>query len=154
MMMDTGRNNWRVPREFMGEIWAETTLENSGDRIRSQAGDIAKEKIRRCHIRAMVDTGARTLALPEEIVAELGLTVRTGIPVRYADGRREVRPVAGPVTIEILGRPMIADCIVLPEGTEPLIGQIILERLDLVADCANETLAPNPASPETPLIRV
>ena len=49
---------------------------------------------------------------------------------------------------------MTADCIVGPPLSEPLIGQIILEGLDLVADCANQTLAPRPESPELPLLKL
>jgi len=62
----------------------------------------------------MVATGARMLYLPEDIVAKLGLTTRYKTRVRYADGRREEIPVAGPVTITIQGRSINSDCLVGP----------------------------------------
>ena len=67
----------------------------------------------------------------------------------YADERREIRPVAGPVTVHIGNRVMNTDCIVGPPLSEPLIGQIVLEAMDLVADCTNRTLgaAPGVAGP-------
>ena len=34
------------------------------------------------------------------------------------------------------------DCVVGPPLSEPLIGQIVLEALDLIADCTNRTLTP------------
>ena len=34
------------------------------------------------------------------------------------------------------------DCVVGPPLSEPLIGQIVLEALDLITDCANRTLTP------------
>jgi hypothetical protein len=34
------------------------------------------------------------------------------------------------------------ECIVAPPLSEVLIGQVVLERLDLIADCTNRTLTP------------
>jgi hypothetical protein len=47
---------------------------------------------------------------------------------------------------EILGRDTIEEALVL--GDEVLIGQTVLEKLDLQADCANRRLVPNPAHPD------
>lgn len=71
----------------------------------------------------------------------------------YADERTEVRRVAGPVTVRIGKRSMIAECVVGPPRSEPLVGQIVLEALDLVADCANQTVGPRPESPDLPLLK-
>ena len=49
---------------------------------------------------------------------------------------------------------MNTDCIVGLPLSEPLIGQIVLEALDLVADCTNHTLAPRPESPDSPLLKL
>ena len=46
------------------------------------------------------------------------------------------------------------DCIVGPPLSEPLIGQIVMEALDLVADCTNRTLGPRPESPDSPLLKL
>ena len=56
--------------------------------------------------------------------------------------------------IRIGDRATVTRCIVVPEDAEPLIGQLIMEELDLIADCLNQTLAPRPESPERPLLRV
>ena len=48
---------------------------------------------------------------------------------------------------------MSTDCVVGPPLSEPLIGQIILEALDLIADCTNRTLTPRPESPDYPLLK-
>ena len=55
--------------------------------------------------------------------------------------RREERPLAGPVAVQIGNRSMTMDCIG-PPLSEILIGQVVLERLDLIADCTNRTLTP------------
>jgi hypothetical protein len=35
-----------------------------------------------------------------------------------------------------------------------LIGQLVLEELDLVVDCARNTLGPRPESPTLPLLKL
>ena len=72
----------------------------------------------------------------------------------YANEYRETRQVAGPVTVHIGNRFMIAECVIGPPSSEPLIGQIVLEALDLVADCGSRTLAPRPESPDSPLLKL
>ena len=138
----------------MGEIVVEIELENLEDRIDAQRGRIDEASVRREVIAGVVDTGARMLALPQDVVDRLGLAELERVATTYADGRRGELPVAGPIDLRIGGRRMQAECIVVPTGAEALIGQIVLERLDLIADCANQTLGPRPESPDRPLLRV
>ena len=58
------------------------------------------------------------------------------------------------MTVRIGNRFMNTDCVVGPPLSEPLIGQIVLEALDLVADCTNRTLLPRPESPDSPLLKM
>ena len=101
-----------------------------------------------------MDTGAVMLMLPEDVVGRLGLATQRKVVVTYADERRELRPVAGPVTVHIGNRFMIADCVIGPPSSEPLIGHIVLGALDLVADGRNRTLGPRPESPDYPLLKL
>ena len=94
------------------------------------------------------------LVLPEDVVGRLGLETQREVIVTYADERKETRPVAGPVTVHIGNRFMNTDCIVGPPLSEPLIGQIVLEALDLIADCTNRTVTPRPESPDNPLLKL
>ena len=126
----------------MGEIHAEVTLENAGDHEYFRRGDRAENDIRRSIVDGIVDTGAVTLVLPQNIVERLGLQTQGTAFVTYADERREERPLAGPVTVQIGNRSMTMDCIVGPPLSEIFIGQVVLERLDLIADCTNRTLTP------------
>ena len=41
---------------------------------------------------------------------------------------------------------MPANCVVVPAGTDALVGQVVMKQLDLVADCATQTLGPRPES--------
>ena len=138
----------------MGEIVASMALENTVDRDNASDGLRDESTVRRATVDGVVDTGAVMLMLPEDVVGRLGLRTRRQVTVTYANEYRERRQVAGPVTVHIGDRFMIADCIVGPPSSEPLIGQVVLESLDLVADCANRTLGPRPESPDRPLLKL
>ena len=135
----------------MGEIRASVTLENSGDREYVYRGHGAETDIRRKTIEGVVDTGAVSLVIPEEIAAELGLRQWATRTVVYADERREQRPVTD-VTIEIGNLATRTEAIVGRAGTQVLIGQLVLEALDLIADCRNQKLAPR--HPEGPVLAI
>ena len=138
----------------MGEIVASVELENAADRGIVNQGLRDESTIRRTTVEGVVDIGAVMLMLPENVVSRLGLERQREVVVTYADERNETRPVAGPVTIHIGNRFMNTDCVVGPPLSEPLIGQIVLEALDLIADCTNRTLAPRPESPDSPLLKL
>lgn len=138
----------------MGEITVNVTLENAGDRYLFTQGNAKEADIHRTRIDATVDTGAVMLVLPQNVVERLGLRILRTVVVSYADERKEERPVAGPLTIHIGNRFMSTDCIVGPPLSEALIGQIVLEALDLLADCTKRTLTPRPESPDYPLLKL
>ena len=129
----------------MGEITVNIELENPGDRDYFERGHGQESDIRRSNVAAIVDTGAVMLVLPQNVVERLGVSIR----------RKEERPVAGPLTIRIGNRFMSTDCVVGPPLSEPLVvGQIVMEALDLIADCTNHTLTPRPESPDYPLLKL
>ena len=138
----------------MGEIVVEAQLENPLDRGYFERGLGEESEIRRTTVSAVVDTGAVMLMLPQNVVERLGLNIRRTVIVTYADERKEERPVAGPVTVKLCNRFMSIDCVVGPPLSEPLIGQVVLESLDLIADCRNQILAPRPESPDYPLLKL
>lgn len=39
-------------------------------------------------------------------------------------------------------------------GDEVIIGQTILEVLDMQVDCSNQELIPNPAHPDQPVVKI
>jgi clan AA aspartic protease len=103
---------------------------------------------------AVVDTGATMLVLPIEIVERLGLKKVRDVRVRYANGGSEPKGIYGIVNVEIKGRAGNFDVIAEAEGTQPLIGQIVLEELDLVVDPRSRLLVPNPSSPDMPMLEI
>jgi clan AA aspartic protease len=134
----------------MGKVMPTIRLTNEDDYANRNAGlDVP---LRSIEMPALVDTGATMLVLPAEVVAKLGLRTLGASKVRLADGRREDVLRVGPVRLEILGRPTTCEALVLPTGTQALIGQIPLEALDLIVDPKSQEVRPNPASPDAPLL--
>ena len=138
----------------MGEIAVQIELENFVDRALQRQGQRKEEQVRRHQLKGVVDTGAVMLMLPQDVVEKLGLENQRRVVVSYADDRKEERSVAGAVTIKIGDRAMTTECIVGPPLSEALIGQVVLEELDLVADCQNRTLSPRPESPIYPSLKL
>ena len=138
----------------MGEIVVAVQLENAIDRALQRRGALPEGQVRQLTVQAVVDTDAVMLVLPQDVVHKLGLTEQRTVLVRYADERTEERPVAEIVTLTIGDRTMTTECIVGPPLSEPLLGQIVLERLDLLADCQNQQLRPRPESPYYPLLKL
>ena len=136
----------------MGEIRTEIELENEGDREYFVRGGCDESDIRQTSVEGIVDTGAATLMLPQNVVERLGLGNKGTAFVTCADERRDERQLAGPVSVRIGNRAMVMNCIVGPPLSEPLIGQVVLETLDLVADCANRTVTPR--HPDYPLLKL
>ena len=127
----------------MGEIRASVTLENRDDRGAVRLGLRTEADVRRTTVEGVVDTGAVSLVIPEEIATELGLQDWGTRTVVYADERREERPVTD-VTIEIGNLATRTEAIVGATGSEVLIGQLVLEALDLIADRRRRTLVRAP----------
>jgi hypothetical protein len=42
----------------------------------------------------------------------------------------------------------------LMTGNEVLIGQMVLEAIDMQVDCTNQRLIPNPAHPDQPVLKL
>jgi clan AA aspartic protease len=132
----------KVERFEMGKVVEKVKLTNLFDTVRS------------VEVEAVIDTGATMMVLPQDIVNELGLRKIREVKARYANNRTELKSVYGVATIEIKGRAGNFDVLAEAEGSQPLIGQVVLEVLDLVVDPRTRRLIPNPASPEMPMVEV
>jgi predicted aspartyl protease len=129
-------------RPPVGRVTINVELSNNSDAAQVRAGTLPPERVRRISVPATVDTGRMRLALPESVVAALGLPPGGEVNVAYADGRTVRRNKAKSVLLQYLGRDGVFDAIVEPARTDALVGAIVLEELDLLVDCANQKLVP------------
>jgi clan AA aspartic protease len=129
-------------------VFRRIKITNATDEALARRGKIFEEEIRSYETEAMIDTGAVQTVIPADVVNLLGLQTPDQRGVEYADGRNEVVPVTEAIVIEVNRRQTNDEALVL--GDEILIGQTVLEKLDLHVDNANQKVIPNPEQPPTP----
>jgi hypothetical protein len=136
----------------MGEIRVKVKLTNATDEALHRARKLARKKVRTYEADAVVDTGAVRSVIPTHVQQKLGVGIRGSRVAGYADGRTETVGITDGIIFDLLGRDTIEEAMVL--GDEVLIGQTVLEKLDLLADCANRQVIPNPAHPDQPVTKI
>src|SRR5215210_1683215 len=109
----------------MGEVRVKVKLTNALDRALARRGKIEKKEIRSYEADALVDTGAVSSVVPQNVMEQLGLQSDGQRVAEYADGRNDVVDLTEPITFEIIGRRTTEGAMVL--GDEVIIGQTVLE---------------------------
>ena len=138
--------------ECMGEVRVRVRLTNAVDEALARRGALRPDEVRSYEAEALVDTGAVRTVLPTQVAERLGLGERGRRVAEYADGRKESVGVTEPLIVELEGRDTLEEALVL--GDEVLIGQTVLEKLDLFVDCQRHRVVPNPAHPDQPVTKV
>jgi clan AA aspartic protease len=138
------------PAPFMGEVRVKVRLINSADAQAAQAGKLPADQIRSLEADALVDTGAVRSCVPQPLLEQLGLRPFDDVTVELADGRKRQVGIVDGIRFEIMQRRSSDDALIL--GDEVLIGQTLLEKMDLLVDCSRQRLVP--AHPEGPISKV
>jgi predicted aspartyl protease len=136
----------------MGEIRVKVRLTNWMDSELAAGGQLSQLEVRSCEVDAVVDTGAVRSIIPIAVVDRLGVRSNRRTVAQYADGRTDAVELTKPILFDIGSRATIETAMVL--GDEVLIGQTTLETTDLLADCTNRRLVPNPEHPDQPVFKV
>lgn len=136
----------------MGEVRVKVTLTNALDDELCRLGKLSLDQVRRYEADALIDTGAVRSVIPAHVLEKVGASIRGKRVAEYADGRTESVGLTGPILFDVMGRDTLEEALVL--GDEVLIGQTVLEKLDLLTDCANRRVIPNPAHPDQPVSKV
>lgn len=136
----------------MGEVRVKVKLINTLDRALARRGKIEDKDIRSYEADALVNTVAVSSVVPANVMQQLGLQSDGQRVAEYADGRQDIVELTEPITFDIIGRKTTEGAMVL--GDEVIIGQTILEVLDLLVDCNNKLVIPNPAHPDQPIVKI
>ncbi|MCU0960654.1 MAG: hypothetical protein MUF48_11170 [Pirellulaceae bacterium] len=131
-----------MERTVTGRFSVEFVVANNRDVVNIGVGVRVLERVKHVVLAGVVDSGAARLVLPQRVADELELRVEGQTRVRYADHRREDRPLVSNVWLELLGRHGVFSAVIEPERDDALIGAIVLEELDLLVDCATQSLYP------------
>jgi clan AA aspartic protease len=145
-------NNSHEGNTPLGEVRVKVKLTNGVDEAMVRRGLLTPDKIRSYEADALVDTGAIRSVLPTHVAQLLGLAIVGRARATYANDAAEDVDVTEMVGITLLGRRITEETLVL--GSEVLIGQTVLESLDLQVDCTNHRVIPNPAHPDQPVIKI
>jgi clan AA aspartic protease len=118
----------------MGQIYADILLSNPGN-----------SSLNNIQTKALVDTGALFLCIPEHIAIQLKLTEHEKREVTIADGSKKLVPYVGPIKVNYENRMCLTGALVL--GDMVLLGAIPIEDMDLIIHPAQLKITVNPNNP-------
>lgn len=96
-------------------------------------------------VKALADTGALHLCIPEHIAIQLGIETLEKREVIIADGSHRTVDYAGPIKVTFENRSCYIGALIL--GDETLLGAIAMEDMDLVLQPALRKITVNPQNP-------
>jgi clan AA aspartic protease len=128
----------------MGQIHADIELINAGDVELARRSLLDQDEIRRISVNALVDTGCTTMAINENIQQVLQLPVVGKKIAQLASGKVIECDVVAPLEVRFKGRSAYCSGLVLPEDSEPLLGAIPIEELNLLIHLNRQELILNP----------
>lgn len=131
----------------MGLIYAEVELINEGDQEMVRRNFLDPEDVKRMTLDMLVDTGAYNLCINEDIQAQLQLPFKEKRSGTIADGRIISLDTVGPVTLKFKNRTTSCLAMVLPGDSEPFLGAIPLEDMDVLINPLKQELIVNPDHP-------
>jgi len=123
----------------MGIVHAEIILKNAIDVGACKRNLIKEPEIRQTKVRAVVDTGAMTMVINEQLRQQLGLGIVGAKQATLANNVKETVQIAEPVEIHWKNRSMTCQPWVTDAG-KILLGAIPLENMDLIVDPAGQEL--------------
>ena len=124
----------------MGTVHAELTLKNAIDIADYERGLIKEQDVRSVIVKAVVDTGAMSLVISEELRKKLGLTVKGEKMALVANGQRVLCKVTEAVEIRWKDRYSSIPAVVIPGAAKVLLGVIPLEDMDLIVNPVTQEL--------------
>ncbi len=126
--------------ENMGKAVTTLTVTNRLDQGKAEDGLIPLEQVRSVTLEnVLVDTGATTLCLPPDVIAQLGLKLLKEVRVDTALGASSAR-IFQDAKISILGREGTFECLEVTSSKYPLLGVIPMEMLGIEVDLKNQRL--------------
>ena len=124
----------------MGLAYADITLSNP-----------RREELPPIAAKALADTGALMLCIPQRIASQLQLEPEMMRDVSVADGSSASVPYVGPIRVSFGNRLCYVGALVL--GDEVLLGSVPMEDMDLIVNPGRREVTVDPASPDRPRAR-
>lgn len=138
----------------MGVVYADIELINEEDAGLARRNMIGAEEIRRMHLNMLVDSGAFMMAINESIQSQLGFPFIDKRKVQLASGQVVEYDVVGPIDVRFSNRRAVCSAFVLPGDSEPLLGAIPMEEMDVLIHSKRQELVVNPKHPYHAVLRL
>jgi clan AA aspartic protease len=139
--------NFNIKEKKMGLVYADIELINSGDLEMARRYIIGDDEVKRITLNMLVDTGAYNLCINETIQQQLDLPFVEKRKAQLANGHIEEYDVVGPIVLKFKNRRTVCNAMVLQGDSEPLLGAIPLEDMDVLIHPARQELIVNPDHP-------
>jgi clan AA aspartic protease len=139
---------------FMGQIFARIELISATDLVNARRHLIGEEEIKRIHVNMLVDTGSYEMCINENIKDFLDLPAMGKKRWRLANEETIELDMVGPIEVRFANRRCTMDAVVLPGDSEPLLGAIPMEALDVLIHPLRQELIINPEHPEGDMRRI
>ena len=131
----------------MGLVYADVELINADDLAMVRRYKIGEDEVRRIRLNMLADSGAYMMAVNETIQEQLDLPLLEKRKAQMADGSVVEYDVVGPVLVKFKNRTATCNAFVLPGNTEPLLGAIPMEEMDVLIHPLRQELIVNPEHP-------
>ncbi len=131
----------------MGPIYADIELINADDLAFARRHIIGEEEVKRMSVNILVDTGSYMLAINESIQEQLQFPVVEKRKAQLANGHIVECDVVSSVELRFKNRQTTCRAMILPGDSEPLLGAIPLEDMDVLIHPLRQELIVNPDHP-------
>jgi clan AA aspartic protease len=131
----------------MGTVYADIELINADDLAMVRRNQLDKDEVKRMVVNMLVDSGAYMMAINESIQQQLQLPFKELRKSVMADGSIVEHEVVGPIEVKFKNRTATCNALVLPGDTEPLLGAIPMEEMDVIIHPLRQEMMVNPEHP-------
>jgi hypothetical protein len=131
----------------MGLVYADVELINSGDVGLFRRNIIDNEDIKRINYKIVIEKNVHNLCINETIQKQLDLPFLEKRKVQFNNNEVVDFDVVGPVVLKFKNRQTVCYALVLQGDSEPLLGAIPLEDMDVLIHPARQELIVNPDHP-------
>lgn len=138
----------------MGLVYAELELINAWELEASKKMLIDQDQVKRITVTTLVDTGSLHLAINEHIQEVLQLPVQDKRDFQLANGEIVFCEFVNNVEVRFKNRRCTVNALVLPGNSEPLLGAIPLEEMDVLVHPTRQELIAHPAHPLYPVLKL
>lgn len=128
----------------VGHIHASIELVNEGDMEMVRRSLMDPDDVRKITVSALVDTGALMMAINENIQEYLQLPIAETRRLELANGKIMECPIGAPLIVRFKDHTAHCSAVILPGDSEPLLGAIPLEEMNVIIDPQRQELVDSP----------